>query len=120
MGSEVEEKRKEHFLGGGKDKQDQQRKRGKLTAFERMDVLFDQGTFIEIDPFVIHDCTEFGMENKKILGDGIITGYGLVDGRLFYSFSHDFTAYGGSLGLSLIHISEPTRLLSISYAVFCL
>ena len=100
MGSEMEEKRKEHFLGGGKEKQDQQRKRGKLTAFERMDVLFDHGTFAEIDAFVIHDCTEFGMQNKKILGDGVITGYGSVDGRLFYSFSHDFTAFGGSLGWS--------------------
>jgi propionyl-CoA carboxylase beta chain len=100
MGSEMEEKRKEHFLGGGKEKQEQQRKRGKLTAFERMDALFDQGTFIEIDPFVIHDCTEFGMQNKKILGDGVVTGYGLIDGRLFYSFSHDFTALGGSLGWS--------------------
>jgi acetyl-CoA carboxylase carboxyltransferase component len=100
MGSEMEEKRKVHFLGGGKEKQEEQRKRGKLTAFERMDVLFDQGTFIEIDPFVIHDCTEFGMQDKKILGDGVVTGYGSVDGKLFYSFSHDFTAFGGSLGWS--------------------
>ena len=65
-----------------------------------MEILFDKGTFMEMDPFVIHDCTEFGMQNKKILGDGVVTGYGLVRDKLIYSFSHDFTAFGGSLGWS--------------------
>ena len=98
MDFELGEKRKEHFMGGGKEKQEQQRKKGKLIVFERMKTLFDSGTFVEIDPFVIHDCAEFGMEKKKILGDGVVTGYGMIDGRLFYSFAHDFTVFGGSLG----------------------
>jgi acetyl-CoA carboxylase carboxyltransferase component len=98
MDSKLGEKRKEHFMGGGKEKQEQQRKKGKLIVFERMNALFDSGSFIEIDPFVIHDCVEFGMEKKKILGDGVVTGYGMIDGRLFYSFAHDFTVLGGSLG----------------------
>jgi len=100
MSSELGKKRMAHILGGGKEKQDQQRKKGKLTAFERADAIFDAGTFVEIDPFVVHDCNEFGLENKKNLGDGVITGYGLIDGRLVYSFLHDFTVLGGSLGLA--------------------
>jgi propionyl-CoA carboxylase beta chain len=97
--ADLYDKRKEHFLGGGKEKQQEQRKKEKMTAFERINVLFDPESFEEIDPFVTHDCHDFGMENKKILGDGVITGYGTIDGRLFYSFCHDFTVFGGSLGL---------------------
>jgi propionyl-CoA carboxylase beta chain len=100
MSSELDSKRNVHHLGGGKEKQDQQRKKGKLIAFERSDAIFDPGTFVELDPFVLHDCVEFGLENKKILGDGVLTGYGLIDGRLVYSFLHDFTVLGGSLGLA--------------------
>jgi acetyl-CoA carboxylase carboxyltransferase component len=98
MNSELDQKRKNHFLGGGKEKQEQQKKKGKLTAFERIDSIFDAGTFVELDPFVVHECVDFGMENKKILGDGVVTGYGKIDGRLVYSFAHDFTVFGGSLG----------------------
>jgi propionyl-CoA carboxylase beta chain len=98
MNSELDQKRKNHFLGGGKEKQEQQRKKGKLTAFERIDSIFDAGTFVELDPFVVHESVDFGMENKKILGDGVVTGYGKIDGRLVYSFAHDFTVFGGSLG----------------------
>ena len=97
--AELYDKRKEHFLGGGKEKQLEQRKKEKMTAFERINILFDPESFEEIDPFVTHDCHDFGMENKKILGDGVVTGYGTIDGRLFYSFCHDFTVFGGSLGL---------------------
>jgi propionyl-CoA carboxylase beta chain len=97
--ADLYDKRKEHFLGGGKEKQQEQRKKEKMTAFERINVLFDPESFEEIDPFVTHDCHDFGMENKKILGDGVVTGYGTIDGRLFYSFCHDFTVFGGSLGL---------------------
>jgi propionyl-CoA carboxylase beta chain len=97
--ADLYDKRKEHFLGGGKEKQLEQRKKEKMTAFERINVLFDPESFEEIDPFVTHDCHDFGMENKKILGDGVITGYGTIDGRLFYSFCHDFTVFGGYLGL---------------------
>jgi propionyl-CoA carboxylase beta chain len=97
--AELDDKRKEHFLGGGKEKQQEQRKKEKMTAFERIAILFDPESFEEIDQFVTHDCKDFGMEDKKILGDGVITGYGTIDGRLFYSFCHDFTVFGGSLGL---------------------
>src|SRR5215208_2167779 len=98
--SELKQKREEHFLGGGEQKQEEHRKKGKLTAFERMKILFDSGTFVELDPFVTHNCFDFGMENKEILGDGVVTGYGMIDGRLTYAFSHDFTVLGGSLGLA--------------------
>jgi propionyl-CoA carboxylase beta chain len=96
--SELKEKRKQHRLGGGKEKQEECRKTGKLTAFERMHTLFDSGTFMELDPFVTHECYDFGMEKKRVLGDGVVTGYGTIDGRLAYAFSHDFTVIGGSLG----------------------
>lgn len=98
--TDLEKKRSEHLLGGGKDKQKEQKDKNKMTAFERLDSLFDPGTFVEIDQFVLHDCHEFGMEQKKILGDGVVTGYGKVDGRLAYCFAHDFTVLGGSLGLA--------------------
>jgi acetyl-CoA carboxylase carboxyltransferase component len=96
--TELEKRRNEHFLGGGKEKQDDQHRKKKLTAFERMNLLFDRGTFEELDQLVLHECTEFGMEKKKIPGDGVVTGYGMVDGRLLYAFSQDFTVFGGSLG----------------------
>jgi len=98
--SDLEAKRITHLLGGGKEKLEEQRKKGHLTASERINALFDTGSFEELDPFVIHNCNDFGMENKKILGDGVITGYGRIDSRLVYSFCHDFTVLGGSLGLS--------------------
>lgn len=97
--ADLDGKRKEHLLAGGEEKQQDQRKRGKMTAFERINTLFDSESFEEIDPFVTHDCHDFGMENKKILGDGVITGFGTINGRLVYSFCHDFTVLGGSLGL---------------------
>jgi propionyl-CoA carboxylase beta chain len=95
---DLEKRRKEHLLGGGKEKQDEQQKRKKLTAFERMNLMFDSGTFVEMDQFVLHDCHDFEMEKRKILGDGVVTGYGMIDNHLAYSFSHDFTVIGGSLG----------------------
>ncbi len=95
---ELGKKREEHQLGGGKEKQEEQRKKKKMIAFERMDLLFDSGTFVELDQFVLHECTDFGMEKKRSLSDGVVTGYGMIDGRLAYSFSHDFTVLGGSLG----------------------
>ena len=101
MGFEqLRNKRDEHQLGGGKEKQEEQRKKKKLTAFERMSLLFDSDSFVELDQFVLHECTDFGMEKKRILGDGVVTGYGMIDTRLAYSFSHDFTVLGGSLGLA--------------------
>jgi propionyl-CoA carboxylase beta chain len=85
-------------LGGGKDRIDKQHEKGKYTARERIEKLLDTDTFIELDAFVKHRCTDFGMAEKKILGDGVITGYGRINGRLVYIFSQDFTVFGGSLG----------------------
>jgi len=84
-------------LGGGKERIEKQHKMGKLTARERLDILLDKGTFVELDKFVVHRCPHFGIDKQKILGDGVVTGYGKIDGRLVYVFSHDFTTFGGSL-----------------------
>ena len=84
-------------LGGGEKGIEKQHSKGKLTARERIDLLLDEGSFEEFDMFVTHRCTNFGMEKKEILTDGVVTGYGTIDGRLVYVFSQDFTAYGGSL-----------------------
>jgi propionyl-CoA carboxylase beta chain len=94
----LRQKRAEALLGGGKDKIDKQHKAGKLSARERIELLLDKGTFQELDAFVMHQCTHFDMENKKTLGDGVVTGYGTINGRLVYVFSQDFTVFGGSLG----------------------
>ncbi len=74
-----------------------QHARGKLTARERIDLLVDPGSFRELDRFVVHDCDDFGMAEKKVLGDGVVTGHGRIDGRLVYLFAQDFTVFGGSL-----------------------
>ncbi len=84
-------------LGGGQARIDRQHEVGKLSARERIDLLLDDESFVELDKFVTHQCTDFGMENKKIPGDGVVTGYGRVDGRLVYVFAQDFTVFGGSL-----------------------
>jgi len=84
-------------LGGGQAAIDKQHERGKWTARERIDAFLDPGSFREMDRFVTHDCADFGMEKKKIYGDGVVTGYGRVDGRLVYVFAQDFTVFGGSL-----------------------
>jgi len=85
-------------LGGGARRIERQHERGKLTARERIELLLDPGSFQELDKFAVHQCTEFGLEDRKILGDGVVTGYGTIDGRLVYVFSQDFTVFGGSLG----------------------
>jgi propionyl-CoA carboxylase beta subunit len=85
-------------LGGGQKRIDEQHKKGKLTARERVELLLDEGSFNELDRFVVHQCTDFGMGEKRIPGDGVVTGYGTIDGRLVYIFSQDFTVFGGSLG----------------------
>src|SRR6185369_14527921 len=85
------------LLGGGQDRIKKQHESGKLTARERVDLLLDPGSFIELDRLVTHRCTEFGMENQKVLGDGVVTGFGLVDGRKVFVFAQDFTVFGGSL-----------------------
>jgi propionyl-CoA carboxylase beta chain len=85
-------------LGGGQKRIEEQHGKGKLTARERIELLLDSGSFNELDRFVVHQCTEFGVSEKRFLGDGVITGYGTINGRLVYVFSQDFTVFGGSLG----------------------
>ncbi len=85
-------------LGGGQKRIEEQHAKGKLAARERIELLLDPGSFNEIDRFVVHQCTEFGIAERKYLGDGVVTGYGTIDGRLVYVFSQDFTVFGGSLG----------------------
>ncbi|MFL5437819.1 MAG: acyl-CoA carboxylase subunit beta [Myxococcales bacterium] len=84
-------------LGGGEERIEKQHQEGKLTARERIDLLLDTGSFIELDKFKVHRCDDFGMEKKKILGDGVVTGYGTVEGRQVFVFAQDFTVFGGSL-----------------------
>src|SRR5205809_6125293 len=95
---ELKKKGEQAKLSGGPEKIESQHSRGKMTARERIDALVDPGTFVEIDRFVVHQTTDFGMAEKKVLGDGVVTGHGRIDGRLVYLFSHDFTTFGGSLG----------------------
>ncbi len=83
--------------GGGEKRIESQHAKGKLTARERIDLLLDEGSFEELDMFVTHRCTNFGMEKEKYLGDGVVTGQGTINGRLVYIYSHDFTVFGGSL-----------------------
>ena len=89
--------RAESLLGGGAERIDQQHARGKLTARERLDLLLDPDSFVELDAFVTHRSSEFGLDDQVVLGDGVITGHGLIDGRLVFVFSQDFTVFGGSL-----------------------
>jgi propionyl-CoA carboxylase beta chain len=93
----LQQKRAESLLGGGEKRIEDQHKKGKLTARERLHFLLDDGSFQEIGAFVIHRSKDFGMENQQYLGDGVITGYGKINGRLVYVFSQDFTVFGGSL-----------------------
>ena len=85
-------------MGGGQQKIDKQHEKGKMTARERLHMLFDEGSFTEISQFIHHRCTNFGMEKKEIPGDGVVTGYGNVNGRLVFAYAEDFTVEGGSLG----------------------
>ncbi|MDO8318953.1 acyl-CoA carboxylase subunit beta, partial [Rhodoferax sp.] len=94
---QLEKKRELARLGGGQNRIDAQHKKGKLTARERLEVLLDQGTFEEWDMFVEHRCSDFGMQDNKIPGDGVVTGYGMINGRLVFVFSQDFTVFGGAL-----------------------
>ena len=88
-------KREQSKLGGGLDRIESQHKKGKLTARERLELLLDKGSFEEIDAFVKHRSTDFGMEKSHFPGDGVITGYGTVNGRLMFVFSQDFTIFWG-------------------------
>ncbi len=94
---QLEQKRAAARLGGGQRRIDAQHKKGKLTARERLEILFDPGSFEEWDMFVEHDCHDFGMDDNKVPGDGVITGHGLINGETVFAFSQDFTVFGGAL-----------------------
>ncbi len=97
---QLEQKRELARLGGGERRIENQHAKGKLTARERIGALLDPGSFEEWDMFVEHRCTDFGMSDQTIPGDGVVTGYGTVNGRLVFVFSQDFTVFGGSLSES--------------------
>ena len=94
---ELDKRRDAARLGGGQARIEAQHKKGRLTARERLDILLDEGSFEELDMYVEHNCTEFGMETQKVPGDGVVTGSGTINGRLVFVFSQDFTVFGGSL-----------------------
>jgi propionyl-CoA carboxylase beta chain len=104
--------RAQALLGGGEDRIASQHKKGKLTARERIHFLMDEGSFEEIGAFVQHRSADFGMENQKFLGDGVVTGYGTINGRLTYVFSQDFTVFGGSL--SETHAEKICKLMDLA------
>ena len=97
--TELENRNRAAEAGGGPERTARQHQAGKMSARERIDLLLDEGSFSELDKLVIHSCRDFGMEQKQIPGDGFVTGYGRIDGRLVYVFAHDFTVFGGSLSL---------------------
>ncbi|MFQ5841635.1 MAG: acyl-CoA carboxylase subunit beta, partial [Thermodesulfobacteriota bacterium] len=101
MKKELDRRNQEALLGGGKERIEKQHEAGKLTARERLDLLLDKGTFVELDRFVTHRCRDFGMEGRKFLGDGVITGYGKINERLVFVFAQDFTVLGGTLSLTV-------------------
>jgi propionyl-CoA carboxylase beta chain len=96
--NELYDRRREVELGGGDAKIDKQHEKGKLTARERIDILVDPGSFVELNPFIEHRCSDFGLNGVNGPGDGVVTGYGKVDGKPIYLFSQDFTVFGGALG----------------------
>ncbi|MCD6434777.1 MAG: methylmalonyl-CoA carboxyltransferase [Clostridiales bacterium] len=96
--NDLRQKKEKILAGGGEKRINRQHDLGKTTARERIDMLFDEGTFVEIDAFVTHRCTNFGMEKVDAAAEGVVTGYGQVDGRLVFAYAQDFTVIGGSLG----------------------
>jgi propionyl-CoA carboxylase beta chain len=96
----LDQKRAAAIAGGGQRRKENQHAKGKLTARERIGLLLDDNSFEEFDMFVEHRATEFGMADQKIPGDGVVTGWGTVNGRLVYVFSKDFTVFGGSLSMA--------------------
>jgi propionyl-CoA carboxylase beta chain len=107
--------RAESRLGGGQQRIDQQHERGKLTARERLDLLLDAGSFVEFDAFVTHRSNDFGLDEQRILGDGVVTGHGTIDGRLVFVYSQDFTVFGGSLSES--HAEKICKIMDLAMRV---
>ena len=108
----LQKKKAEALLGGGSVRIDQQHKKGKLTARERVQLLMDEGTFEEIGQLVMHRSHDFGMEKQRFYGDGVITGYGKINGRLTYVYAQDFTVFGGSL--SETHAEKICRIMDLA------
>src|SRR4030095_11764676 len=108
----LQEKKSKALEGGGAKRIADQHKKGKLTARERIDLLLDDGSFEEIGMFVTHRSHDFGMEKEVYMGDGVITGYGNVNGRLTYVYSQDFTVFGGSL--SETHAEKIMKLMDLA------
>ena len=115
--SELESRRAAARLGGGQKRIDAQHGRGKLTARERLDVLLDEGSFEEYDTYKTHRCTDFGMEKQKPAGDGVVTGWGTINGRMVYVFSQDFTVFGGSL--SETHAEKICKIMDLAVQNGC-
>lgn len=113
--SDLRRRNQEAELGGGQERIDRQHAQGKLTARERIGLLLDEGSFTEIDRFVVHRTEEFGMADKKFPGDGVVTGSGLIDGRSVFVFSQDFTVFGGSLGEA--HASKICKIMDLAMKV---
>ena len=111
----LEEKREQARAGGGKKRVDSQHKKGKLTARERLEMLLDPDSFEEWDLFMEHRCTDFGMNEQTIPGDGVVTGYGNINGRLVFVFSQDFTVFGGSL--SEAHAEKISKIMDKAMSV---
>ncbi|APE42872.1 methylmalonyl-CoA carboxyltransferase [Sulfitobacter alexandrii] len=109
---QLEERRTDARLGGGQARIDAQNERGKLTARERIELLLDEGSFEEYDMFVAHRCTDFGMENNRPYGDGVVTGWGTINGRMVYVFSQDFTVLGGSV--SATHAQKICKIMDMA------
>ncbi|MEA3201568.1 MAG: acetyl-CoA/propionyl-CoA carboxylase carboxyl transferase subunit [Thermoplasmata archaeon] len=110
--NELRKTREQTRLGGGRARIEKQHAAGKLTARERIDVLLDAGTFEELDAFVTHNVTRFGMDKTRPMGDGVVTGFGRIDGRLVYVFAQDFTVFGGSLGLA--HAAKICKVMDLA------
>jgi acetyl-CoA carboxylase carboxyltransferase component len=108
----LRETKEQARLGGGRERIDQQHQKGRLTARERLDLLLDSGSFRELDMFVTHRATDFGMADKKVLGDSVVTGWGTIDSRLVYVFSQDFTVFGGSL--SQVHAQKVCKIMDMA------
>jgi propionyl-CoA carboxylase beta chain len=113
--AELRRLREEARLGGGQARIDAQHKKGKLTARERIDLLLDEGSFEEIDMFTRHRSNAFGLDKERPLGDGVVTGYGTIDGRLVFVFSQDFTVFGGSL--SEVHAEKIVKIMEMAMKV---
>ncbi len=109
---QLEELRVRSLEGGGPERLARQHEQGKLGARERLDVLLDEGSFVELDRFVEHRCVEFGLDSQRIPGDGVVTGYGKIEGRTVYVFSQDFTVFGGSL--SEAHAEKICKVLDLA------